>query len=116
MRKTDSKEPAIPIVRPQQTPEGREKQIIAEAMNLAEQKILDGSANSQIICHFLKLGTAQAQYEMEKIKKENILLEAKAEAIKNGSNTDALYEEVINAIKGYRGEVEYDTGEEDIFY
>ena len=42
---------------PAKTPEGRENQLISLAVNLAEKQLQEGTASSQVITHFLKLGT-----------------------------------------------------------
>ena len=94
--------------RPALTPEARENQLISLAYNVAEKQLLDGTASSQVITHFLKLGTVKEQYELEKIKKENQLLEAKAEALKSAKHIEELYENALNAMKNYSGQ-----GEED---
>ena len=46
-------------IRPALSPEARENQLIDLAVNLAEQQLLDGTASSQVITHFLKLGHVQ---------------------------------------------------------
>lgn len=94
--------------RPALTPEARENQLISLAYNVAEKQLLDGTASSQVITHFLKLGTVKEQLELEKIKKENVLLEAKTEALKSAKHIEELYENALNAMKNYSGQ-----GEED---
>lgn len=89
--------------RPALTPEARENQLIAKATNLAERQLDEGTASSQVIVHFLKLGTAKQQLELEKIKKENALLEAKASAIESTKRMEELYAEALSAFKSYGG-------------
>mgnify|MGYP003310455554 CR=1 FL=1 len=69
--------------RPALSPDAREKQVIAAAMDLAEQQILDGTASSQVITHFLKLGSMRERLERERLEEENKLLKAKTEAMEN---------------------------------
>lgn len=85
------------------TPEARENQLIALSMDRAEEQLRDGTASSQIIVHFLKLGTAKAELEKEKIRHENKLLEAKTDALESGKEMKALYEDAIKAMKTYSG-------------
>ena len=99
--------------RPTMTPEARENQVIAAAMNLAEEQILNGTASSQVITHFLKLGSSKNQLEMEKLKKENELLKAKTESIESAQRIEELYLQALNAMKGYQGSVLVD--EEDYY-
>ena len=90
-------------VRPALTPEGEETQMISLALGLAKQQLLDGTASSQVITHFLKLGTERARLEKEKIIKENKLLDVKANAIENTQRSDELFEKAIEAMKRYSG-------------
>lgn len=89
--------------RPARTPEERENQLISIAMDLAERRILDGSASSQEITHFLKLGTQRNALELEKLARENDLLAAKAEQIKSAKKTEELYDSALQALRSYKG-------------
>ena len=90
-------------LRPALTPEARENQMISLAVDLAERQLIEGTASSQVITHFLKLGTTKAELEKEKLKKENKLLEAKTSAIEDSKEYKILVEDAIKAIKGYQG-------------
>lgn len=89
--------------RPALTPDARENQIIAKAIDLAEQQIMDGIASSQVITHFLKLGSTLARLEKERLEEENKLLRAKTEAIESGKDIKSLYENALKAMKSYAG-------------
>lgn len=89
--------------RPAITPEARENQCIALAMDLAEQQLRDGTASSQVITHFLKAGASKSELEKEKIRKENLVLEAKAKAYQSSEEIKALYEDAMNAMRNYTG-------------
>lgn len=89
--------------RPATNPEAREQQLISAAIDLAEQQILDGTASSQVITHFLKLGTMKHKEEMEKIKLENELTRAKTESLKRSEHIEELYTEALEAMKRYGG-------------
>ena len=43
--------------KPASTPEAREQQLISAAYDLVEERILNGTATSQELVHFLKLGS-----------------------------------------------------------
>ena len=90
-------------MRPALSPEAKENQMISLAMDCAEQQLRDGTASSQVITHFLKLGTAKYQYEIEKLKSENKLLEAKSEAIESGKKIEELYANAIKVMQIYKG-------------
>lgn len=93
-------------------PENRENQMIALAVNLAEQQLRDGTASSQVITHFLKLGTTKAELEKEKLRRENEVLSAKAKAYQSGEEMKELYENAIKAMRDYAGQGEPDEYDE----
>lgn len=95
-----SKEPTFTQA-PAITPEGREDQMIGYAIDLAEEQLRNGTASSQVITHYLKLGSMREKYEREKLKKEIELLEAKTEAAHAEKDRAALYAQVIDVIKSY---------------
>lgn len=90
-------------VRPALTPESREKQMIALAVDLAEKQLLEGTASSQVITHYLKLGTTREQLEIKRIEQEIELNKAKTKAIENVEEMKVLYENAINAMRTYGG-------------
>lgn len=83
------------------TPEGREDQLIAYAINLAEEQLRNGTASSQVITHYLKLGSMKERQERQKLEEEIKLLKAKTEAIKSEQERNELYSQVIDAIRTY---------------
>lgn len=99
-------------IRPALSPEAREQQLIGFAVDLAEQQLLDGTASSQVITHFLKLGTTRAELEKEKLKKENAVLEAKAKAYQSSEEMKDLYENAIKAMRDYGGHGEAEDYEQ----
>ncbi len=88
---------------PAKSKEARQQQLENLAMNLAEKKLRDGSASSQIICHFLSLTTAKAELEQEKIKADVKLQEAKVAALETQKTSEELYRNAIKAMKKYQG-------------
>ncbi len=90
--------------RPGLTPEARENQLISDAMDLAEQQIRDGTASSQIITHFLKLGATKMELEKEKLRHDIELAKVKKEAIQATQHSEELYENAIRAMQRYSGQ------------
>lgn len=90
-------------MRPALTPEARENQMISLAVDLAEQQLRDGTASSQVITHFLKLGSMREQLERERLEEENRLLKAKTKAVESAEEVKQLYEEAIIAMRQYSG-------------
>lgn len=94
--------------RPALTPEGRENQMISLAIDLAEQQLREGTASSQVITHYLKLGTERERLERERLAEENRLLKAKTKAIENAEEVKLLYEQALKAMRNYGGQGEPD--------
>ena len=91
-------------IRPALTPEARENQMTALAVDLVEQRLLDGTASSQETTHFLKLGSMKNRLEMEKLQEENRLLKARTEALQSAKRVEELYSEAIKAMRRYSGQ------------
>lgn len=94
--------------RPAVSIEARENQLISRAIDLAEQQIMDGTASSQVITHFLKLGSVRERLERERLEEENRLLKAKTKALENAEEIKVLYEQALKAMRNYGGQ-----GDED---
>ena len=90
-------------IRPALSPEARENQLIALAVDLAEKQLMEGTASSQVITHYLKLGTAKEKIEREIMEKQKELLEAKAENLRSAKKVEELYINALNAMKNYSG-------------
>lgn len=93
---------------PAVSPEARENQLIALAEARAEEQLRNGTASSQVICHYLRLGSQREKLEREKLKSEVEMLVAKKEAIESAKRVEELYSEAMRAVRSYRGESEDD--------
>lgn len=89
---------------PATTPEGRENQLVALAVDLAEQQLSEGTASAQVITHYLKLGSTREKLEQERLVKENELLQAKVESMASVKRIEELYETALNAMRTYAGQ------------
>lgn len=98
--------------RPATTPQARENQLVGMAYDAAEKQIRAGTASSQVITHFLKLGTAKEGLEREKLEAENKLLIARVNNLASLSHSAELYEKAIKAFRSYQGAEEQDDYEE----
>lgn len=92
--------------RPATTPEARENQMISLAVDLAEKQLIEGTATSQVITHYLKLGSTKEKLEKDILKKQRDLLEAKTEALKSAKRVEELYADALNAMRHYSGNYE----------
>lgn len=77
--------------------------MIALAVDLAEKQLMEGTASSQVITHFLKLGSSKAELEREKLAMENELIRAKTESIQSQKKMEEVYLNALNAMKRYSG-------------
>jgi len=95
------------------TPEAREKQMINLAVNLAEKQLIEGTASSQVITHFLKLATMKERKELEILEAQKILMDAKTENLKSAKRSEELYAEALKAWGRYSGNTEEDDASDD---
>ena len=89
---------------PGTTPEAREKQLIAAAVELAEKQILNGTASSQVITFYLKLSAPEVQKKNLLLDKQIELVTAKTEAIKSQKRVEELYSNAMKAMQIYQGD------------
>jgi hypothetical protein len=94
------------------TPEGRENQLIALAVDQAEKQLRAGTASAQVITHFLKLGTTREQLEQERLSLENRLTEAKIATIGSQAQIEELMKAALEAMSLYKGEVPIPRGDD----
>ena len=94
--------------RPALSPEARENQMIALAMDLAEQQLRDGTASSQLITEFVKRGSTKARLEKEILAEQKELMAAKTENLRSAARIEELYNEAIKAMQRYSGQGDSD--------
>lgn len=97
--------------RPALTPEARENQMISLAVDLAEKQLQEGTASSQVITHYLKLGSTKERIEKEILEKQKELITAKTEALQSAKRVEELYAEAIKAMRKYGGHGDEDETE-----
>lgn len=94
---------------PARTPEERESVLVSMAMDRIEQQIADGTASSQVLTHFAKLGSSRESLEQERLRNENEVLRKKVETMQAAVDVKNLMTEALKAFRGYSGE---DTDED----
>ena len=99
--------------RPATTPEARENEMVAAAIDLAEQQIKRGTASSQVITHFLKLGSTRERLEQQRLEHENELTRVKIEALEGQKRVEELYMEALNAMRSYSGDVSVSDSDDE---
>lgn len=101
------------------TDEAREHQLVSAAMDLAERQLLEGTASSQVITHFLKAGSEREKLERQRLLQENEVLAAKVEAMSSAKRVEELYSQALDAMRTYAGREQHHTEyieEEDRYY
>jgi len=96
---------------PARSPEEQEAYMVNLATKRAEEQLLNGTASSQVIVHYLKLGTMREKRELELLKSQNDLAQAKIEALHTGEEIKALYDQAIYAMQRYNGTIDDDNDE-----
>lgn len=102
------------MMRPATTPEARENQLIALAVDLAEKQLREGTASSQVITHYLKLGSTKERIEKEILEKQKDLIDAKTQNLKSIERQEQMYADALKAFRGYSGQEDADY-DEDIY-
>lgn len=103
--------------RPATTPDAREQQLISLAVDLVEQRLLDGTASSQETTHFLKLASYKSRLENQRQEYEIELIKAKTEQLQSQKRVEELYANAIKAMReygGYGGGQSYDLDDEEV--
>lgn len=101
---------------PATTPEGRENQLIALSVDLAERQLRNGTASAQVISHYLKLGSTREKLEQELMEENIALQKAKRENMASAARVEELYGAAINAMRAYSGQAPLpntDEGDDD---
>ena len=91
------------MMRPALTPEARENQLISLAVDLAEKQLREGTASSQVITHYLKLGSTKERIEKEILEKQKDLIDAKTQNLKSMERQEQMYAEALKTFRGYSG-------------
>ena len=104
----DGRSARKPKTHADRSPEARENRLISMAMDLAEERMANGTATAQEICHFLKLGSEKSRVEVEKLELEKKLVEAKTENIRAQKEMTTMFNNAISAMKKYSGNMDDD--------
>ena len=91
--------------RPALSPEARENQLISLAVDVAEEQLRNGTASSQVITHYLRLGSTKERIEKEILEKQKELIEAKTESIQSAKRVEELYANALEAMRDYSGNI-----------
>lgn len=90
--------------RPPTSPEARENQLIAKAVDLAEKQLSEGTASAMVITHYLKMSSPKERLEREKLQIENEHLKAKIARLESDRHIEQLYADAMVAFRQYHGD------------
>lgn len=91
--------------RPATSPEQREDELINLAVDLAERQLRDGTASTQVIVHYLKLGSTRGMLEQEMLQHQTKLVQAKTESLQSSKRIEELYTNALEAMRIYGGNI-----------
>lgn len=108
----------IELPPPAKTLQGRTDQLIAAAYDLAERRILEGTASAQEVVHFLKQGSPREQLEMKKLTAENEVLKTRVKEMESRKSGEELLGQALAAFRGYAGidPINQDSNEDPDLY
>ena len=98
------------------TPEAREDQLIALAVDLAEEKLRNGTASNSMIIHYLKLGSTKERLEKEILAEQKELVKAKTESLKSAKQIEDLYRNALDAMRSYSGQDKKEEEDDEDIY
>ena len=99
--------------RPATNPKDREDEMINLAINLAEQQLRDGTASTQVIVHYLKLGSTRGILENEMLENKTKMVKAQTESIQSSKRVEELYKNALDAMQIYSGSGDLDEYDEE---
>lgn len=91
-------------LRPPETDEGMENQLISLANKQAYKMLSEGRAPASVVCHFLKEGSAKNKLEKQKLEADIAAEEAKTKAYNAAAESGDLLQEALQQFKVYSGE------------
>jgi hypothetical protein len=101
--------------RPAHSEDGREKQLVSLAIDLAEKQLIEGTASSQVITHYLKLGSTREKLEQDRLRNENELLKSKVDQLASAKKVEELYAAALDAMRAYTGQ-EPEQEDDEVYY
>lgn len=101
----------MPKGAPGKTAEARERQLIALAVDQAEEMLRQGKAPQAVLLHYLQLGATDYPLKKERLQRQNELYAAKKEAIERDAQSDEIARNAIAAMQRYSG----NYGQEEVY-
>lgn len=83
--------------------EAREQELVSDAYDLAERQIKEGTASSQVVTHFLKMGSTRELVEQERLRGQIEVDKVKAKQLEAQERMESLVSEAFDAFRSYSG-------------
>lgn len=90
------------------SPEMQEQRLISLAVNQTEKMLEDGTAPVSVVLHYLKLATSREALEQERLRRENLVLEAKTQSLQSAARSEELFKQALDAFTSYKSDEEDD--------
>lgn len=110
-RPTNSPEPSDVYV--PYNVDAQEREMIGYATELARKQLIAGTASQQVILHFLKLGLKERDLQLENLRNQNLLLEAKKKQIDDERTSEQMFKDAMEAMRSYQGIFSEEVVEDD---
>lgn len=88
---------------PATDPKHHEQQMIELAIRQAEKQMSDGTASSQVITHYLKLGSSRDQAEVRRIELETLKVQAQIAHLESQNRGEELMGKVLASLQRFAG-------------
>lgn len=92
--------------RPDFTDAAMERRLVGLAYDEAERRLKDGTASSEMVCHFLRVGSSKEYLEKQILESKAELTRAKTELFKAQQKSEEMFVEAISAFRSYKGDDE----------
>lgn len=102
-------------MKPANSVEARENQLISLAVDLAEKQLREGTASAQVITHYLKLGSTRERMEKEILAEQKKQIQAKTEQLQSSKRVEELYSKALSAMKSYGYSGSDDIEDEELY-
>lgn len=98
---------------PAMSVEANDNEMISLANKCAREQLRNGTASSQIICHYLKQGSERERLAVEQARADLELTRAKTKAIETSERIESMFAKALSAFSDYRGDSEGDDDDEE---
>ena len=89
---------------PARTPEDRENQLMASAIDLVEKQIAEGTVSSQVLTHYIRMSSSRNRLEEQKLRLETERIRVQNDDILRAREREEDYDKVLIALRRYQGD------------